>query len=148
MRDDHVETLVRAFSTSRRSEIDAAWELAESMGVDLVPALAEAFPLIRKSGGRSSIMRYVGRFSRENEIAFKMGIVAASDRAYVVRHYGCATLAYSLRADALPTLKSLLQHEDNRTKEDAKAAIDAIRRQNHNFFRDRQHTGRILWEYA
>jgi hypothetical protein len=39
------------------------------MGDDLLALLAEAFPQVRKSEGRASILRYVGRFSRESEVA-------------------------------------------------------------------------------
>jgi hypothetical protein len=148
MQDERIETLVKAFSTSRRPEIDAAWVVADSMGNDLLTLFAEAFPRIRKSEGRASVMRYVGRFSRESEVAFRMGTVAVRDRAYTVRHYGCALLAYSLRADALPILLSLLKHADRRTVEAARAAIDAIKSKNHNFFKDRDHSGKILWSYA
>ena len=148
MQDERIETLVKAFSTSRRSEIDAAWVIADSMGDDLLTLFGEAFPRIRKSEGRASIMRYVGRFSRESEVAFRMGTVAVQDRAYAVRHYGCALLAYSLRGDALQILISLLKHADRRTVEDARAAIDAIKSKNHNFFKDRDHSGKILWSYA
>ena len=148
MQDQRVERLVQAFSTSLRPQIDAAWVVADSMGDDLLPLLAEAFSRIRKSEGRASVMRYVDRFSRESEGAFRMGTVAVQDRAYAVRHYGCALLAYSLRADALPILTSLLKHADRRTVEDARAAIDAIKSKNHNFFKDRDHSGKILWSYA
>ena len=148
MQDQRVERLVQAFNASLRPEIDAAWVVAELMGDDLLPLLAEAFPQIRKSEGRASVMRYVGKFSRESEVAFRMGTVAVQDRAYAVRHYGCALLAYSLRADALPLLTSLLKHTDRRTMEDARAAIDAIKSKNHNFFKDRDHRGKILWSYA
>jgi hypothetical protein len=148
MQRERVKTLVQAFNTSRRSELDAAWMLADSIGDDLLPLLAEAFPQVRRSEGRASIMRYVGRFSRESEVAFRMGIVAVQDRAYAVRHYGCALLAYSLRAEALPTLSSLLKHADRRTVEDANAAIDAIKSKNHYFFKDRDHSGKVRWDYA
>ena len=77
-----------------------------------------------------------------------MGIIAVQDRAYAVRYYGCALLAYSLRADALANLSPLLKHADRRTAEDARAAIDAIKSKNHNFFKDRDHSGKILWSYA
>lgn len=93
-------------------------------------------------------MRYVGRFSRESEVAFGMGVLATQDRAYDVRHYGCALLAYSLRTDALPSLSLLLKHPDHRTVEDARAAIDAIKTRNHNFFKDRDHSGMVFWSYA
>jgi len=68
--------LVQAFSTSPRPEIDAAWVVANSMGDDSPPLLAEAFPRIRKWEGRASIMRYVGKFSRDNDVVFRVGIVS------------------------------------------------------------------------
>jgi hypothetical protein len=148
MLTERVKTLVEAFSVSRRPEIDAAWEVAHSMGDDLLVLLAEAFPQIRKSAGRASITRYVGKFSRENEVVFGMGIVAVQDRSYAVRHYGCALLAYSLRNEALPTLSVLLNHSDHYTIADARAAIDAIKRKNHYFFMDRDYSGKIRWDYA
>jgi hypothetical protein len=148
MQTERVNVLVEAFSVSRRPEIDAAWEMAHSMGDDLLALLAKAFPLIRKSEGRASIMRYIGKFSRENQLVFNMGIVAVQDRAYAVRHYGCALLAYSLRNEALPTLSVLLKHSDHRTVADARAAIDAIKSKNHYFFMDRDHTGKVRWDYA
>jgi hypothetical protein len=148
MPTERVKALVEAFSVSRRPEIDSAWEIAHSMSDELLVLLAEAFPQIRKSAGRASIMRYVGKFSRENEFVFGMGIVAVQDRSYEVRHYGCALLAYSLRNEALPTLTVLLRHSDHRTVADARAAIDAIKRKNHYFFMDRDHSGKIRWDYA
>ena len=89
-----------------------------------------------------------GKRLGEGEVAFRMGIAAANDRSCAVRHYGCAILAYSLRADALPTLSSLLKHADRRTAEDARAAIDAITNKNHHLFIDRDHSGRVRWEYG
>jgi len=148
MDDERVTTLIQAFSKARRSEIDAAWTVAEPMGDDLLALLAEAFPQVSRSEGRASILRYVGRFSRESEIAFRMGITAVQDRSCAVRYDGIAILAYSLRADALPTLCSLLKHTDPRTADDARAAADAIKSRNHHFFRDRDHSGRVRWEYA
>jgi hypothetical protein len=148
MQADRVSVLVEAFSVSRRQQIDAAWKIAESMGDDLIGLLATTFPQIRTSAGRASVLRYVGKFSRDSEVAFRMGIIATQDRAYDVRYYGCALLAYSLRTDALPALSPLLKHSDHRTVEDARAAIDAITRRNHNFFKDRDHSGRVIWSYA
>jgi len=54
-------------------------------------------------------------------------------------------LAYSLRKDALAKLRPLLQHSDPRTREDARAAIDAIEKRNHHLYVDRDHSGRARW---
>jgi hypothetical protein len=148
MHSERIKTLIQAFNVSKRSEIDAAWALADSMDVDLPVLLAEAFHQIRRSEGRASILRYLGKFSRTNEAVFQVGLTATQDRSWGVRHYACAMLAYSLRTAALPALSLLLKHSDRRTVEDAKAAIDAIKNRNHNFFHDRNHTGRVNWGYA
>jgi hypothetical protein len=136
MQDERISTLVQAFDRSKTLEVAAAWTLAESMGDDLLMLLSEALPRIRKSPGRASIMRYAGKFSRMSDVAFRMGVTATLDRSYVVRHYACALLS------------SLLAHPDRRTVEDARAAIDAIKSKNHNFFRDRDHSGKVNWDYA
>ena len=52
-------------------------------------------------------------------------------------------LAYSLNDDALPTLKALFAHKDTKTAEYAKAAVDAIVHRNHNYFVDRDHSGKV-----
>jgi hypothetical protein len=72
--------------------------------------------------------------------------IADEEAAWSVRYRACGLLAYSLRADALPELEPLLGHRDQRTVEDARAAIDAIRSHNHHFFVDRGHSGRSFWE--
>ena len=81
-----------------------------------------------------------------SEAAFRLGLAACGDKATLVRYRACGLLAYSLRADALPTLEAMLRHRDRRTAEDAAAAIDAIRSRNHHYFIDREHTGRIFWQ--
>lgn len=148
MHKERAHVLIDAFRSSRRSEIDVAWRLAESMGDGFLEFLAEAFPQARRSQGRASIMRYVGKFSRTSCLAFKMGAAATKDRSYSVRHDGCAALAYPLQTASLPILSSLLAHSERRTVEGARSAIDAMKRNHHNFFRDRKHRGKILRDYA
>jgi hypothetical protein len=53
-------------------------------------------------------------------------------------------LAYSLRYEAISHLEELLSSREARTIADAHAAIDAIDQQNHHFFIDRNHSGRVF----
>jgi hypothetical protein len=115
MQDERIEALVKVFNTSRRSEIDAAWVIADSMGDEVLTLFAEAFPRIRKSEGRASIMRYVGRFSRESELAFRMGTVAVQDRAYAVRRRVASEkriMAVGLRQCIRPIVESMTPGHD------------------------------------
>ena len=51
-------------------------------------------------------------------------------------------LAYSLRADLLEELKSLVA-DGAPSRDDLLAAIDAIEHQNHHYFADRTHSGMV-----
>jgi hypothetical protein len=42
----------------------------------------------------------------------------------------------------------MLAYADRLTVEDAKAAMDASESRNHSFFKDRNHSGKMNWEYA
>ena len=53
-------------------------------------------------------------------------------------------LAYSLRKELLPFLEEeLARAKDEETREDILAAMDAIVEQNHNYFVDSEHTGKL-----
>ena len=98
--------------------------------------------------GRVALVFHSIRYARDSEAAFRLGIEALQDRATLVRYRACALLAYSQRKEAIPHLKGLLKNADNKTAADAKAAIDAIKRRNHHYFMDRDHSGRISWKIA
>jgi len=88
---------------------------------------------------------YSVRYARIEEGAFRLGIRALNDRATLVRYRACGLLAYSLRRDALPSLRKALEHPDPKTTEDAAAAIRAIEARNHHLFRDRDGSGHVRW---
>jgi hypothetical protein len=64
----------------------------------------------------------------------------------MVRKRACSILAYSLRQDAVPHLEHLLCHRDQKTRDDAAAAIDAIKHRNHHYWVDRDQSGRVFWK--
>ncbi len=117
----------------------------KGLGVDLPQVLFEYYKESRSWRARVSCVFFAIHDARDNEDAVQLGIAALNDRSRVVRHRACSLLAYSLRGDALPYLRQLLMHHDPSTKEDARAAIDAIEHRNHNWFVDREHTGRLTW---
>ena len=115
-------------------------------GEPLVPLLVAAFPLVRRASGRAAILSQLLRYSRHHTEVTSLAIAALTDRAYLVREHACSVLAYSLRQDALPALRTLNSHTDARTRLDALAAADAIALQNHHYYVDRTHTGTTLWQ--
>lgn len=140
------QALVKSLDTSSSLDEEAAWSQLKPLGPAVVPHLAAAFPRFKKWQGRASLVFHSIHYARKSEEAFQLGLAALSDKATVVRYRACGLLAYSLRNDALPALKPLLNHTDKKTAEDAAAAIDAIRHNNHHYFVDRNHTGRAFWQ--
>jgi hypothetical protein len=139
-------SLVKQLDTARSLEQERAREQLRPLQEQVIPYLLEAYPTIRKWQGRAALVFHSTRFARTNEGAFQLGLIACEDKATVVRYRACGLLAYSLRVEAIPQLKALLKHRDKKTVEDAAAAIDAIKRQNHHYFIDRNHTGQIFWQ--
>lgn len=141
--DDEIRTLVAALETVRWSEEEVAWQKLKGLGARVVPFLAEAYPKMKKWQGRVSVVFHSMRYVRDHEAAIQLGLAALDDRATLVRYRACMMLAFALDKRAVESLKALLKHEDQRTAEDAAAALDAIKHQNHHYFIDRRHTGKM-----
>jgi hypothetical protein len=91
---------------------------------------------------RSSCVYHAIRYAKNNNDAFQIGLAAINDRSKIVRYRAFMLLAYSLNKKALADLQKVLDtSNDETTKGDALAAIDAIRNQNHHYFVDRDHSG-------
>jgi len=146
--DDEIRTFVAALETTPWSAEDAVWQNLKGLGARVVPFLAEAYPKMKKWQGRLSVVYHSMKYVRDHEVAFQLGVLATQDRSTMVRYRACMMLAYSLDERAIEPLQALLQHSDQRTADDAAAAIDAIEHQNHHYFRDRRHTGKIKWNFA
>lgn len=140
-----IRRLVARLDTRNTADEDSAWAALRPLGEAVVPFLLEFFPDCKTWLGRTSLVYHAIRYARTSDAAFSLGLRALSDRSFMVRYRGCAVLAYSLRPDALPPLRNLLTHRDERTVRHAAAAIDAIEGRNHHLFVDRDHSGRSRW---
>jgi HEAT repeat protein len=145
MTEERIRELVVRLETTKSLEEETVWSELRPLGESVVPYLAEAYPKMRTSQGRRSCVFHSIRYARLSEAAFQLGLAALQDRATLVRYRACCLLAYSLRQDAIPHLSKLLQHNDPKTVADARAAIDAIKNQNHHYFMDRDHRGKTSW---
>lgn len=146
MEPTEIRKYVSRLETTKSLEEETAWIKLRSLGIAIVPYLADAYPIMKKWQGRVSLVFHSMRYAKESEEAYQLGIRALNDRAKLVRYRACGLLAYSQREEAIPHLKKLLRHGDSETVADAKAAIDAIKRRNHHYFIDRNHSGKIFWE--
>jgi len=145
MDEQQIHSLVVELDTTKSLDEETAWCKLKPLGVDVVRYLAAFYPMAKKWQGRASVVFHSIRYARVSEAAFELGLEALSDKATMVRYRACGLCAYSLRKDAIPALQLLLSHEDSKTAEDAAAAIDAIKHQNHHYFVDRTHSGRSFW---
>ena len=141
-----IQAAVQKLNTKQALDEEEAWAELRTLGIEVVPYLLRAYPSFGKWQGRVSLVYHSVKFARISEEAFQLGIQALEDRATLVRYRACSLLAYSLRRDAINPLKPLLDHSDSKTAQDARAAIAAIRRQNHHFFIDRTRSGNTFWQ--
>lgn len=142
-----VEELVAALDHKRNADVDAAESrLIKAHGREaLIPGFVAAYPRIRNAASRNSVLYGLVAFARKRPEVVELAKSALNDPAYMPRMQACSLLAYSLQQDAIPHLKPLLKHRDKKTRDDAKAAIDAIKSQNHHYWFDRKHSGKFLW---
>lgn len=114
---------------------------------DFPHLLLERFRSSRAWKARSSCVYHAVRYARRHPDALTIGKEALADKSKVVRYRACMLLAYSQRTDALPVLRQALKAtNDAEGRADLLAAIDAIESGNHNFFVDREHTGKSTLE--
>ena len=124
---------------------EVAWQSLRSLGPAVAPYLLEAYAAAKRWQGRTALVFHAIRFARVSDAAYALGKQALGDKSYMVRYRACMVLAYSLRSDAVPALRPLLEHADARTREDAARALDAIEHRNHHYFVDARHSGRSFW---
>ncbi len=141
--DAQIRKYVAALEATRWSQEEEAWGKLRHLGARVVPFLAEAYPQMRKWQGRVSVVYHCMQYVRDHEAAFQLAVAATRDKATLVRYRACMMLAYSLDKRAIEPLKALLDHADQKTVEDAEAALDAIKHQNHHYFIDRGHSGKV-----
>lgn len=92
---------------------------------------------------RTACVYYCLAYAKTCDDAVTLGREAIADRSKVVRYRGCMLLALSQRRDVLSDLNQRLVGSTGSDTENIRAAIDAIEHQNHNYFVDPDHTGRI-----
>jgi hypothetical protein len=125
---------------------DAEWIAVERLRErdDLPHLLLERFRSSRAWKTRSSCVYHAVRYAPRSDDAIALGKEAIADRSKVVRYRGCMLLAYSQKREALLPLKEVLEKtQDAEGRADLLAAIDAIESGNHNFFVDREHSGKV-----
>ena len=142
MKKLEINSLVKKLDINNADEI---WPLLKPLGEEILPYFLKYYPKSSRYQSRLAYVYYAMKWGRKNNEAFQLGVMALNDRATLVRYRACGLLAYSLRKDAIPYLRKLLTHKNKPTAEDAKAAIRAIEKQNHNLFIDRDESGKIHW---
>ena len=143
-----VDELVTALDQKRQTDLGTAESrLFKKHGLEaLVPGFVAAYPRIRNAAGRNSVLFWLVQFARKYPEVVELAKAALRDSAYMPRMQACSILAYSLQRDAIPHLQAILTHRDRKTRDDAAAAIDAIKHQNHHYWFDRDHSGDTFWE--
>ena len=125
-------------------EWEAADRLRTILDDDLPKYLLTRYRSQKSWKPRSSYVYHATRYAKQSEAAIKLGKLAVGDKSSVVRYRACKLLAYSLRRELLPFLEQRLSKaKDEKARGDIEAAMDAIVQQNHNYFVDRDHSGKV-----
>lgn len=147
-KDEVIENFLNKLDGSGSDqEFHAIRQLKKIVG-DLLPQLLlEKYRKSRDWGCRCSCVYHSISYSRKVDEAVQLGIEALADRSKAVHYRACMLLAYSLNEKALPALQELELHGRHKeSRENAQAAIDAIKNQNTNYFLDKKHTGKVFLE--
>ena len=126
-------------------EWQAAVSLRERVGERLPSLLLDAYRNARRSGPRSSFVYHATRYARCSADAVTLGLEALHDKARTVRYRACGLLAYSQRIELMPELQACLKSIESDSEPDIRAAIDSLQHRNQNYFLDRGHSGKMLW---
>ena len=121
----------------------AIGELKARHGKELPLVLFEHYKNSNNWRIRSACVYYSIGFARTSSAAIDLAALALLDKSKIVRYRAAMLFACSLDTRSLPFLKSALNKLSGESREDVKAAIDAIVHQNQNFFLDRKHDGMI-----
>lgn len=122
------------------AEYDAAKALSV-LGLEFPKLLLAKYRNSKKWGERLSCVYHASKYALASEDAYELAIEALADKSKKVRYQACLLLAVAQRSTALEPLATLLS--DRESSEDAKAAIDAIKHRDHNYFADRDHSGMV-----
>lgn len=129
--------------------LDGRGSDAEYAAVKELSGLGDRFPELlfqkylvsKKWGERASCVFHSIKYAKDHAIAFQLGLEAIKDKSRHVRYRACMLLAVAQKRAAIPYLEALLK--DPHSAGDASAAIDSIQHQNHNYFVDRDHSGKV-----
>ena len=103
--------------------------------------MVKAYRSAKKADVRIRMLFHCIRWARVSPEAFNLGIEGLFDKSSLARYRACMILAYSIDDKALPHLRALSRHPDEKTAADVAAAIASIEARNHNLFIDRDGTG-------
>ena len=145
--DAHINALIDCLNgRDTQQRMDANGRLHELLGDRLPRYLLLRYHTQKHWQSRHDYVYQAQIYARRSEDAIALGKLAVSDRSKEVRFRACALLAYSSRRDLLPFLQEKLEKaKDPETREDIIAAMDAITEQNHHYFMDRDHSGKLKW---
>ena len=142
-----IRELVAGFALRSSYGTEPNRDAVLALGSAVLPYFIEAYPKARRWQQRASFLYTAARHARNSPLAVKLAVDALQDRSREVRYRACLLLALSQDEAILPTLEAASTHADPSTRADVAAAIDAIRSRNPHFFVDRDHSGKVTYNF-
>ncbi len=138
-----VADLIRKLDCKNWGEVETAREALIPLGRDIFPVALEILPELRGFRARNALVYTAIKFALVENDAVKLALTALQDKSGAVRYRACMLLAVAGRSDTIECLEYLLDHKSSETREDAQAAIKAIKAGDHDLFLDRNGRGRV-----
>jgi hypothetical protein len=146
--ESEIQALLEALDGTSVEVADRAMvRLREVLGEDLPRRLLEVYRSSTRWKMRLTCVFLSIRYARRSSAAVTMAREALFDRSKKVRYRACMLLACSLDEESIPVLERALEGTEGQDREDVLAALDAIRSRNHNYFLDRDHSGRVTLNF-
>jgi hypothetical protein len=148
-KDPTIQTLLCVINgTGSDKEYEAVRRLRNEIGEDFPKLMLEHYNVSKLRGARAACIFFSFPYARLNPYAKKLGLKGISDNSKIVRYRAFQLLAYSQDKSLLNEMEKLRSNVAKESLPDFDAAADAISNQNQNYFKDREHTGKIFMELS
>lgn len=141
MNEEEIQKHLRLLDGRGSDEEYDAVERLKPLGLELPKLLREKYKNSRKWGERASCVYHAAKYAVASTDAFDLAVEALNDKSKKVRYQACLLLAVAQNPKAITSLENLLENEES--AEDARAAMESIKCENHNYFVDRDHSGMV-----
>lgn len=147
MNESEIRIMVGEYEAKSSYGTEPYYKEIKSLGESVLPFFIEAYPKAKRWKQRASYLYRAISYARDSALSVELALMALQDRSKEVRYRACMLLACSQNVNALSNLNLVLKSVSKESAADIMATIDAIESKNHNYFVDRNHSGKVFLNF-